>query len=88
LTDGEVIDVDGRCMTADRGLRDWDVSVYGSRPDAIEEAATVAWLACDREKKDWKPHQILRVIDLLKQRCDARSEPGRRTRGFQVLVVV
>ena len=61
-------------MSGDRGLRDRDVSILGSRPDALQEPATCGLALFRWREQDRKPHQILRVIDLPEERRDIRSE--------------
>ena len=63
----------GRCVGGDRGLGDRGVAVLGSRPDALEEAATRGLALPRWREEDRQPHQILRVID--------RGEQWRGVRG-------
>src|ERR1700748_152887 len=61
-------------MSGDCRLRDRDVAILGSRPDALKELAACGLALSRWREEDRKPHQILRVVDGPEQRCDAWVE--------------
>src|ERR687891_2795633 len=63
-------------MRGDGRLGDRDVTVLASGPDALQVAAARGLARLGRREEDRKPHQILRLIDLPKQRCGVWGKLG------------
>src|ERR1700730_10963980 len=61
-------------MSGDCRLRDRDVAVLGSRPDALKELAACSLALSRWREEDRETHQILWVLGRADQRCDVRVE--------------
>src|ERR1700760_4933035 len=61
-------------MSGDCRLRDRDVAILGSRPDALEELASCRLALSRWREEDREPHQILWVVGRSEQRCDGWVE--------------
>src|SRR5689334_13092103 len=61
-------------MSGDCRLRDRDVAILGSRPDALEELAACGLALSRWREEDREPHQILWVVGRPEQWCDVWVE--------------